>query len=530
MYGRWLVDDAAITFDYARNVAQGHGPVLQPGAAPVEGYSNTLWMILLVLGRWLGLFDHGSIFGVPDYVVFPKLLAVLFCAGTLVAFHRIAAVFVRRPWIVTLAAGALLACVPSYVIWCFSGLENSCYAFLVTAIAAVTVRAIGTDKVTALAPAITCGLLAVAAALTRPDGMIYALAFPIVALLLISRSSIRTTVVSVVVSLAAFAIPFGAFLLWRHAEFGRWVSNTAAAKNQPLGLNADTISAFNKIGGLLAYVGVPGSLVALVVVGSRLGTPSLFRRRLVGALVPLALAIAAFGVLNTDWMAQLRFATPVWALGSLVTTLCAYRVLALPSLRTRAVCVLAIAVALGTSLTLLKKQEAEFRVSPTVPMCLVTDSAGRLVNELADTLGVPNDAEYLGPDLGGSSLTARLRVVDLAGLADTRIADYRAAGDIHGLAQYIFGEVRPALINAGLAWKMTGWGDPRLDTDYYFLDNSDPAQGGFYVRKDLVSGPEMLTRLQTLESTAHDTIFDTYTQAPLSSCGNQLRLGQTLAK
>lgn len=39
-YGDWLVDDAGITFAYARNLAAGHGPVVNIGEAPVEGYSN----------------------------------------------------------------------------------------------------------------------------------------------------------------------------------------------------------------------------------------------------------------------------------------------------------------------------------------------------------------------------------------------------------------------------------------------------------------------------------------------------------
>ena len=34
LYGRWEVDDAGITFAYARSVATGAGPVLQPGARP----------------------------------------------------------------------------------------------------------------------------------------------------------------------------------------------------------------------------------------------------------------------------------------------------------------------------------------------------------------------------------------------------------------------------------------------------------------------------------------------------------------
>ena len=38
-YGAWIVDDAGITFGYARSIATGAGPVLQPGADEVEGYS-----------------------------------------------------------------------------------------------------------------------------------------------------------------------------------------------------------------------------------------------------------------------------------------------------------------------------------------------------------------------------------------------------------------------------------------------------------------------------------------------------------
>jgi hypothetical protein len=539
LYGRWLVDDAAITFDYARNITLGFGPVAQPGATPVEGYSNSTWLALLILGRWLGLFDHGSIMGVPDYVVYPKLLAVLFCAGTLVAFHRIAAVLVRRPWIVTLGSGMLSACIPSYVAWCFSGLENSLYACTVTVIAAVTVRAITDDGIYERVPAVASGLLAALAALTRPDGMIFAVAFPAVALLLITRRSVRTTVTTAALSLGSFAVPFGLFLLWRHAEFGRYVSNTTAAKDQALSPNAQTVTAFNKIGDLIAYVGVVGALVALVVIGSTLGRPSFFRRRLVGVLVPLALAVTAFGVLQPDWMNQYRFATPIWALGSLTVTVCAYQVLASTSVRTRAVCCLGIVAALGMSLTLLKQDEAAFRAAPTVPLCFVADSAGRATNELADVLHLGDDATYLGPDLGGSSLTLRLRIVDLAGLTDARIADYRADDDLRGLAGYVFGTVRPALINAEGPWKLTGL-DPRLDTDYYLLDATgppdpdnlddapNPDDGGLYVRRDVVPDVAALARAKAVEQAAHAAVVAAYRAAPRSSCGDTLSKGQVL--
>jgi hypothetical protein len=62
--------DEAKTFGYARNVAAGLGPVLQPGAEPVEGYSNPTWPAPLAVGARIGLFNSGAIFGVPDYVLF----------------------------------------------------------------------------------------------------------------------------------------------------------------------------------------------------------------------------------------------------------------------------------------------------------------------------------------------------------------------------------------------------------------------------------------------------------------------------
>src|SRR6185312_10542804 len=45
-------------------------------------------------------------------------------------------------------------------------------------------------------------------------------------------------------------------------------------------------------------------------------------------LIPLGLALTAFGVLVPDWMEQFRFATPVWTLGPFVVALAGAEVLA----------------------------------------------------------------------------------------------------------------------------------------------------------------------------------------------------------
>ena len=50
-----LVDDAFISFRYARNLADGQGLVFNPGHERVEGYTNFLWVLVLAAARLVGV-------------------------------------------------------------------------------------------------------------------------------------------------------------------------------------------------------------------------------------------------------------------------------------------------------------------------------------------------------------------------------------------------------------------------------------------------------------------------------------------
>jgi arabinofuranosyltransferase len=49
----YVVDDAYISFRYARNLIEGHGLVFNPGEK-VEGYTNFLWVLIIAMGMKLG--------------------------------------------------------------------------------------------------------------------------------------------------------------------------------------------------------------------------------------------------------------------------------------------------------------------------------------------------------------------------------------------------------------------------------------------------------------------------------------------
>ena len=195
VYGAWLVDDAGISFAYAVNLAHGDGLVAQPGAAAVEGFSNPLWVGLFAALTKLGLFGHVDLLGMPNYVVVTKGLAIALQGVVLgcmaIAIRRVL-VIVRgeRPtFAVFLAcwtgAGLLLAANPSYVIWMGSGLENPLLAAEVAALAAVAMCTLPSPSRRAM---VTLGGLSGLAALTRPDGIVYATSIVIVALLAMDQT------------------------------------------------------------------------------------------------------------------------------------------------------------------------------------------------------------------------------------------------------------------------------------------------------------------------------------------------------
>jgi hypothetical protein len=526
LYGHWLIDDAAITFAYSRNVADGFGPVLQPGAAPVEGYSNPTWMILLALGKLVGLFDHGTLFGVSDQILFPKALALACCVGILVLFYFGAKTLTRRPALVTFVAGAALAAIPSFVIWCFSGLENSFYALTVAALAVLILRAVQSGRLLDHQVAVGAGLVAVLAALTRPDGIIYAGAYPIVVALFLKRELLGRSIRAVVVSVAGFAVPYGAYLVFRWFEFGRLVPNTAVAKGQ----EPPTIDDLARPGDIVSYVGWLVVAVAVACLVMLLVRPSRLRTGLVALMAPFGLTVVAYIVLEYDWMGQLRFATPVWTLGAFGAAIVVVEALSVARLRGRIALACLLVVALAGSVSGLYDQGTSYRANVKTAFCIVAERDARTINGLADILKLPDTAQVGLIDLGGTSLGSRLRVLDLAGLGDKQVADYLHLSDVAGVRDYVFNVRKPELITFIGSWITTLEfdKDPRFEREYATIFVNPPVGNltvdsrnwvSYHVRRDLVDSAK-LAELQAYTQKTLPPLLELNKTAGLRGCAN----------
>ncbi|MGE3171906.1 MAG: hypothetical protein AB7O97_04720 [Planctomycetota bacterium] len=213
---RWTCDDAYISFRYAQHFAEGHGLVfnLDPDEAPVEGYTNFSWTMLLALGHALGfagdrLEDWSIAWGALLHAVTALLLA--WCSWR--SSRGRAWVPIAAPaWAANYSAASLAP----------AGLETAMFAFLGLGMAALAIEWRCRRHLWLL------GFLGVLAAMTRPDGALFVAAAGAVVLWDARRMRAAGNVLAYALPIALCMAPY---LLWRHAYYGYWVPNTFYAKS-----------------------------------------------------------------------------------------------------------------------------------------------------------------------------------------------------------------------------------------------------------------------------------------------------------
>jgi hypothetical protein len=493
----WLIDDAGISIAYARNVAAGHGLVAQPGATPVEGFSNPLWTLLLALTFRLGLFGLGWT---------PKALSLLLVAAT----FAIVTDDLRRPrsspfWPAVLAA-SLLATSTSIVIWTTSGLENALLLWLAALSCVLVARAADGEPGVDGAAGLTAGLLA----LTRPDAALYAGVFPLALLLTWDRTGpgLARWARRVSAYTAVFVPVVGSYLVFRRLYFGEWLPNTYYAKDPPaLALLLEREKWTSLLDAALGPAALPASILVAAGAGW-LGWRGRVGARALSLLVHLAVAASAYMLMPEDWMGEYRFATPFflflyWSLGE------ATRQLALRPGRGLVAIALALCLA-ATSAAVHASRTADFAARPVVPLADVARYYGDGYNRLADVLGAPSPS-LLAPDVGGTLLVSRLRVYDLVGLCDA-VTARTLRRDSAAFHRYVFEEIRPTFVHVHGPW--SGWAalhsDPRFAAEYAVIretwngaepaadgDPREPAWGDYVRREALGTEPEStLARLR----------------------------------
>ncbi|EME60048.1 hypothetical protein [Amycolatopsis decaplanina] len=154
-----IAEDAYITFRYAQNIADGNGPVFNPGER-IEGYANFLWMIVIALPK--------AAFG-ADIETSAIVLGILATLGAVLLAHvtvnRVVARAVGEPRpAYGVAAAVLVAGAGGLAAYGGSGTETPLFVLLVFGVFA---------SLAARRP-VVAGVLVAFAMMTRPAGFLLA--------------------------------------------------------------------------------------------------------------------------------------------------------------------------------------------------------------------------------------------------------------------------------------------------------------------------------------------------------------------
>lgn len=467
----WYVnDDAAITFTYARNLAHGDGLIYNVGDAPVEGYSNPLWVLILAAANLCG----------ANIVWAAKILGIVF--GT--ACLSLMGLALLRNHPITWLALPLAAGNASLMVWYNSGLENALHGLLLIGVV-LLLRDPERLRSRRLISLVTVLVLLV---LCRPEGALFAFG---VGVYLGTRAFRRGE--SVYPALATWVVPgmaLATLTVFRYWYFGDVLPNTFYVK----ATHTNPLRMLNPFSGGWTYVreaaegcGWTIAVVPVLLLCTRTARSS---QLLSGALAVLAAQLFFVVSVGGDWMAEFRFIAPIVPIVSIVIALGLARLWELlrQALRwgTRCfvVCLIPALLIAGSQV----RRLILFEQHPTTPMRVVA-AIGEYFVQLAERAGIESPS-LLYHDAGGSSYVAGIHVIDLAGLCDRTIAKHRHDRDV--MRRYLFYERCPTFIYSAktFADRVGLETFPEFQSDYLPLPPApSPALDGYIrrIRRDVYS-------------------------------------------
>lgn len=276
-------EDAYISFRYAENLLQGHGLTFNPGEAPVEGYSNFLWVL------WAAFFGVFT----DDFPRWVQFSGVLFWIANLWLVYKI---IKRNDGLSGGVLGMLVigfnAVIASSVA---TGLETPLAAFWVTLGLYFWMQEFHGGKPQPLRP-FHWSMVGVLAALTRPD---LALPFLIMGIFWLGDWIGKRELRKVIYWAPALLLSI-AYLCWKWSYFGELLPNTFYAK----------------LGGSVMD---GGRLVALFLISTGIGAFLFAVPAKLSRLQVVLVATLCFWVLfGGDYMG-FRVLVPLSSLGMLLT-------------------------------------------------------------------------------------------------------------------------------------------------------------------------------------------------------------------
>ena len=393
------LDDPFIGLRYAKNAADGHGIVYNPGE-PVEGYTAFLWLALAIVGIALGFEPLG----------FWQVGGILSQVATLVVLHRLAQGSGRSANRALLAP-ALLAAHVSFVYYPITGMETTFLTLLIPAM----VLLIDREAMATTAGSMALGAVGLLICLTRFD------AFILVGLGFLWELLRKRSLRRLLPALGVMAVGLFIYHGWRLWFYGALLPNTFHAKSSVL--SEQVLAGIGYVSKFL-FKGGPYWLLLILL-------PLLWRRTTLTMRLCLFVTVPHFlymAAVGGDWMNYHRFVLPVLPLICVLFAECAWILYDVASEKTRPLVTAGLAVCMVVNLVPLAVSDAARHPEPG-PYWSPVD---------AQTIGIELDRK-LPPDAlvavewaGIIPYYLRQPVLDIFGLSDLQITSGEFPGSRMG--------------------------------------------------------------------------------------------------
>jgi len=280
-----LFDDAMISMRYAANWAAGAGLVWNPGEAPVEGYTNFGWTILMGVAHFLPLAKA------QVCLVMQVIGAEIWIGCTAATFRLAGACRLSR----SAAIVAAIATVWQWNLIFFSmnGMETGLLTLLITLGLTDVVRGLRAGQ-GSVRPYLWFAL----AALVRPD-VVLIVGLATAALLAMARRPVRTILGAGLVG----GVLLG-HALWRHSYYAEWLPCTYYLKATGWPLAARIITGLQT--GFWTVIALLVPLVLAIVAALRWRTWALILPAAFAAMLAYCLYVG-----GDAWPKHYRFVLPV---------------------------------------------------------------------------------------------------------------------------------------------------------------------------------------------------------------------------
>jgi len=219
LFWNFTVDDAFISFRYAKNLFLDQEMVFNIGEAPVEGYSNFLWVIWMTLSFVLNI----------EIIFFSKISGLIFCHLSVLILYKLAFRISKSKDLSCLVT-LFYVLTPNIALWSIGGLETSLFSclLLVSVYFFILDISVRMNRIIKLSP-FSFLLLS----LTRHEGAVlfaFTLIFFLYLLIKSKEININRRILLLFCYGGTFIITYAPYFLWRIAYYNNILPHTFVAK------------------------------------------------------------------------------------------------------------------------------------------------------------------------------------------------------------------------------------------------------------------------------------------------------------